>query len=140
MTIAEIHGKISDAGSNLSERMEDLLTSDIFGCMRYLPADKALLPLLNTARSFHGKSFNIQDKVIKTHYSFWPGLKSPGSFWPGCTSSARRLPRSAGATSTGKRCCFPIRQRVWLSLSGTRRSWWQCSTRRFREGPNGRWT
>ena len=30
MTVAEIHGKISETGVNLSERMEDLLTSDIF--------------------------------------------------------------------------------------------------------------
>ena len=76
MTIAEIYGKISGAGSNLSERMEDLLTSDIFGCMRYLPVDKALLPFLYTARSFQGKSFNIQDRILKTHYSFWPWLRS----------------------------------------------------------------
>ena len=45
MTIAEIHGKISETGTNLSERMEDLLTSDIFGGMRYLPAQKALISL-----------------------------------------------------------------------------------------------
>ncbi|GAI56473.1 unnamed protein product, partial [marine sediment metagenome] len=31
MTVAEIRGKISETGSNLSERMEDLLTSDVFG-------------------------------------------------------------------------------------------------------------
>ncbi|GAI18804.1 unnamed protein product, partial [marine sediment metagenome] len=31
MTIAEIHGKISETGTNLSERMEDLLTADIMG-------------------------------------------------------------------------------------------------------------
>lgn len=35
MTIAEIRGKISEIGVNLSERMEYLLTSDTFGCMRY---------------------------------------------------------------------------------------------------------
>lgn len=78
MTIAEIHGKISEAGTNLSERMEDLLTSDIFGCMRYLPAEKALIPFLHTARSFHDKTFTITDKIITVHYSFWPWLKLPG--------------------------------------------------------------
>ncbi len=75
MTVAEIHGKISETGTNLSERMEDLLTSDVFGCMRYLPAQKALIPFLQTACSFHGNILTIQSEVIKVHYSFWPSLK-----------------------------------------------------------------
>ncbi len=75
MTIAEIHGKISETGTNLSERMEDLLTSDVFGCMRYLPARKALIPFLQTACSFHGNILAIQGEVVKVHYSFWPWLK-----------------------------------------------------------------
>jgi len=75
MTVAEIHGKISETGTNLSERMEDLLTSDIFGCMRYLPAQKALIPFLQTACSLHGNIFTIQGEVIRVHYSFWPWLK-----------------------------------------------------------------
>lgn len=78
MTIAEIHGKISPAGTNLSERMEDLLTSDVFGCMRYLPPQKALIPFLSAARSLHGNSLVIPDKTTATHYSFWPWLKLPG--------------------------------------------------------------
>jgi len=75
MTVAEIHGKISETGTNLSERMEDLLTSDIFGCMRYLPAQKALIPFLQTARSLHGNILTIQGEIIRVHYSFWPWLK-----------------------------------------------------------------
>ena len=75
MTVAEIHGKISETGTNLSERMEDLLTSDIFGCMRYLPAQKALIPFLQTVRSLHGNILTIQGEVIRAHYSFWPWLK-----------------------------------------------------------------
>jgi hypothetical protein len=78
MTVAEIRGKISAAGVNLSERMEDLLTSDIFGCMRYLPAQQILIPFLVKARSFHGNSLTVPDKIIKLHYSFWPWLKLPG--------------------------------------------------------------
>jgi len=73
--VAEIHGKISETGTNLSERMEDLLTSDIFGCMRYLPAQKALIPLLQTARSLHGNILTIRGEVIRVRYSFWPWLK-----------------------------------------------------------------
>ena len=78
MTVAEIHGKISETGTNLSERMEDLLTSDIFGCMRYLPPHKVLLPFLGRAHSFHGNTLTVLDKIIKVHYSFWPWLKLPG--------------------------------------------------------------
>lgn len=78
MTIAEIHGKISAAGTNLSERMEDLLTSDVFGCMRYLPAQKALIPFLCAARSFHGNILTIPEKIIRVYYSFWPWLKLSG--------------------------------------------------------------
>ena len=78
MTIAEIRGKISDTGINLSERMEDLLTSDIFGCMRYLPPEKAWLPFLHTACSLHGNVFTIPDGIVRIHYSFWPWLNLPG--------------------------------------------------------------
>ncbi len=76
MSIAEIRGKISETGTNLSERMEDLLTSDIFGCMRYIPAEKVLIPFLQTAYSLHGNILTIPGEVIRVHYSFWPWLKS----------------------------------------------------------------
>jgi hypothetical protein len=75
MTVAEICGKISAAGVNLSERMEDLLTSDIFGCMRYLPAQNTLIPFLRTACSFHGNTLTIPGEVLRVHWSFWPWLK-----------------------------------------------------------------
>ena len=35
--IAELHGKISSSGSNLSDHLEDKLTGDVFGVLRYLP-------------------------------------------------------------------------------------------------------
>ena len=47
--IADIYGKISRSGSNLSERLEDKLTGDIFGTIRYLPSEKLLLPFLRKA-------------------------------------------------------------------------------------------
>ena len=78
MTIAEIHGKISEEGTNLSERMEDLLTADIFGCFRYLPPQKALIPFLNTARSFHGHALVLPGEIVGMHYSFWPWVKLHG--------------------------------------------------------------
>jgi len=78
MAVAEVRGKISETGINLSERMEDLLTSDIFGCMRYLPVQKGMIPFLLTARSFHGNTLTVPDKTIRAHYSFWPWLKLVG--------------------------------------------------------------
>ena len=78
MSIAEIHGKISDTGTNLSERMEDLLTADIVGCMRYLPAKKLLIPFLNTSHSHQGYSLSIPDHVLKVHYLFWPSIRIKG--------------------------------------------------------------
>ena len=47
--LAELHGKISSNGTNLSERREDQLTGDIFGTLRYIPYSKGLLPLLENA-------------------------------------------------------------------------------------------
>jgi len=78
MTIAEIRGKISETGTNLSERMEDLLTSDIFGCLRYLRPDQVLLPFLETASSFRGRPWSSPGDIVKTHFSFWPWVKLDG--------------------------------------------------------------
>ena len=78
MTVAEIHGKISETGTNLSERMEDLLTSNVFGSLRYLPAETALLPFLRTARSVRGESLQLEAGFVRTHSAFWPWLSSPG--------------------------------------------------------------
>lgn len=45
--IEEIHGKISSSGSNLSDRLEDKLTGDFFGTLRYLPFEVGLNPILS---------------------------------------------------------------------------------------------
>lgn len=78
MTIAEIKGKISETGSNLSERMEDLLTSDVFGSFRYLPAAKGLLPFLKTAKSCEGILLDIPSSINRIRYVFWPYLRTQG--------------------------------------------------------------
>ena len=78
MTIAEIRGKISEDGTNLSERMEDLLTADTFGCFRYLPLEKALIPFLSTAQSFCGHTLELPREIVGVQYSFWPWVKLHG--------------------------------------------------------------
>lgn len=44
--LAEAKGKISTTGSNLTERLEDNLTGNILGTLRYLPYSIALGPIL----------------------------------------------------------------------------------------------
>lgn len=44
--LAEIHSKISRTGSNLSDRLEDKLTGDVFGAIRYLPFEVGLKNIL----------------------------------------------------------------------------------------------
>lgn len=48
--IAEIHNKISKTGSNLSDRLEDQLTGDFFGSIRYLPFQTTLRYVLEAVR------------------------------------------------------------------------------------------
>jgi hypothetical protein len=83
--IAEIKGKISSDGSNLSERLEDQLTSNIFGTLRYIPAEKGLLHILKRIKFFsqieQNKWFaflsSIQPNADSCDYNFWvKGQKS----------------------------------------------------------------
>ncbi|KAA6461559.1 MULTISPECIES: hypothetical protein [Bacillus cereus group] len=77
--IAEIHGKISSDGSNLSERLEDKLTGDIFGSLRYLPYRKGLYQLLlgtkflnNSPKQLFLESVNlVQEEYVYESFSFW---------------------------------------------------------------------
>jgi hypothetical protein len=78
MTIAEIRGKISPQRENLSERMEDLLTSDVFGSFRYLPPDRGLLQFLATARTADNELFMPGVEAHNVQWSFWPRLYRKG--------------------------------------------------------------
>ena len=76
MTIAELHGKISSAGENLHNQMEDLLTSDVFGACKYLRPETLLVPFLKTAISLEGETLesHLPDQVVSIEYCFWPML------------------------------------------------------------------
>lgn len=71
---AELHGKLSSTGSNLSEGMEDLLTSDIFGRLRYLEPKAGLVPILQGARSFATgtQGLVLPGDITAVTYTFWP--------------------------------------------------------------------
>ncbi|WP_178076004.1 NERD domain-containing protein [Paenibacillus oralis] len=78
--IAEIHNKISHTGSNLSDRLEDQLTGDFFGAIRYLPFQQGLKHVLAAVRfeddvqapdsSWRKLLDSIQDFDYTLH--FWP--------------------------------------------------------------------
>ena len=73
MTIAEIHGKIGSSGGNLSDRLEDLLTSDVFGPLRYLPAQQGLFPILSKATPYCETTPKLEfDSADELEVCFWP--------------------------------------------------------------------
>ena len=85
MTIAEIHGKISSSGSNISDRLEDLLTSDVFGPLRYLPFAEGLLHVLGKARLYTDPRTTF-DKEIEGYFP--ANAQEPEvCFWPWTGSS-----------------------------------------------------
>ena len=83
MTIAELHGKLSPGRPDrCNERMEDLLTSDVFGTMKYVGWENGFLDWLRS--SFHplhselsGADYIAANSAIeKISYHFWPILKN----------------------------------------------------------------
>lgn len=73
--LAEIHGKISRQGTNLSERVEDNLTGNIFGALRYLPFHKGLGAILSKAvfpSSLANEIGQIQEEHWADAIKFWP--------------------------------------------------------------------
>lgn len=73
--IAEIFGKLSNSGSNLNDRLEDNLTGNVFGTLRYIPFDKAMKPIITNA--IYPKSITDTIQGIQAH--FWD---SNIKFWP----------------------------------------------------------
>ena len=73
--IAEICGKISKSGSNLHDRLEDKLTGDVFGNLRYVPFDKAMKKILTNAvypRSVAEIFNDIDASFWNNNIKFWP--------------------------------------------------------------------
>lgn len=72
--IAELFGKISSSGSNLTDRLEDNLTGDVFGVLRYLPFQVGMAQILRAAR-IEG----LSESVKRSTLSFWGDRLR---FWP----------------------------------------------------------
>ncbi len=75
--IAEIHHKISSSGTNLSDRLEDQLTGNVFGTLRYLPFEEGIAPILCQSKikiNTTNDSFNTLLHITKEYdyvIRFW---------------------------------------------------------------------
>lgn len=82
MTIAELYGKLSpERPSCAHERLEDLLTSDVFGTMKYAGWQYGFMNWLRSAVSPDGHSCAVDtlptDSHIRhVHFVFWPTLRN----------------------------------------------------------------
>lgn len=78
--IADIHNKISSNGSNLSDRLEDQLTGDFFGTLRYIPFHAGLQKILagsiypkELSSHFDDLNFDIDSYIFWDNFiRFWP--------------------------------------------------------------------
>jgi len=82
MTIAELHGKLNpDRPNGAHDRMEDLLTSDVFGTMKYAGWQYGFMNWLRSAQSPYEKShagdvLPSDDIIRNVHFEFWPQLQN----------------------------------------------------------------
>ena len=73
--IAEIYGKISKTGSNLNDKLEDNLTGNIFGTLRYMPFEIGLKPIIQNSvypASISDTTKNINTIEWSNNLQFWP--------------------------------------------------------------------
>lgn len=73
--LAEVYGKISRTGSNLSERLEDELTGNVFGTLRYISFSEGLQQILQNAIF----PSDIKETIKQIHLDEW---SSHIQFWP----------------------------------------------------------
>lgn len=73
---AQLKGKLTREEENL----EDLLTSNVFGTVEYLPAQDGLFKILSSIREENGSQLSYEpDSVIFVEeYKFWPWIKESG--------------------------------------------------------------
>ena len=75
MLMALLRGKLSREQENL----EDILTSNVFGLLKYLPPEDGLFPFLSNAKTLDGRHpFESAPPGAKVEYGFWPWHKESG--------------------------------------------------------------
>jgi hypothetical protein len=68
MLVASLHNKLRPD----EERMEDLLTAQVLGAARYLPADACWGPLVGAARTRSGERLALAELPDDVETRFWP--------------------------------------------------------------------
>lgn len=68
--IAELYGKISRRGVNLSDTLEDNLTGNVFGSLRYLPFSRGIKNILQLA--LNEKELLNEPEKWNSGIEFWP--------------------------------------------------------------------
>jgi len=77
MLIAQLKGKLTRE----EEDLEDLLTSNIFGSLKYLAAEVGIMPLLSAVEKIDKtRPFEKLAKILEVKYEFWPFLKEKGCY------------------------------------------------------------
>ncbi len=84
MTIAELHGKLApDKPNGVHDRMEDLLTSDVFGTMKYTGWQHGFLDWLLLAEPAPIEpapppisTYLVPERTTQVGYRFWPTLRN----------------------------------------------------------------
>ena len=75
MLAALIKGKLSRE----QENMEDILTSNVFGLIKYLPPSEALIPFLKQAEDPEGcRPFEDLSSGVVVEFEFWPMIEEAG--------------------------------------------------------------
>lgn len=77
--IAELKGKISSTGSNLNERLEDKLTGDSFGSLRYIPFNKVAKSILLETKVLKDEFLYVVDIINRLNADYWDNNIQ---FWP----------------------------------------------------------
>lgn len=75
--LAELHNKISQSGSNLSDRLEDKLTGDFFGAIRYLPFELGLKQALSSVEFSQNHIHDKWQSLLDTQ----TGFPATWNFW-----------------------------------------------------------
>ena len=75
MLQAELREKINGSRpESIHDRLEDILTSNVFGAFRYLRPEKGILPFLCSAKNARLETLRVPSGVRDVEWKFWPRL------------------------------------------------------------------
>ncbi len=59
--------------------MEDLLVSNVFGCMKYVTPQDGLVKILSSSEDMSGKALSVPfGSIVEVNYKFWPWVHEEG--------------------------------------------------------------